>query len=78
MYLPYLNIAGLVLSLIGVLILFRYGMPFAIPMHGYSMYVTEQADPATLRQETLYKVLGYIGLFSIVIGTAFQIVASLS
>ncbi|MBB3034072.1 hypothetical protein DL238_04775 [Alteriqipengyuania lutimaris] len=64
--------AGLVLSLVGVLLLFRFGMPFAIATGGALLLSTEPRT-ADERREKRYKVLGYLGLFAIVVGTALQI-----
>ena len=39
-----LNIVGLAFNLIGVLILFRWGMPFRVPTGGAIAYVAETTD----------------------------------
>ena len=38
------SIAGLVLNLIGVILLFRYGMPYRVEVKGYSLLL--EADPS--------------------------------
>jgi uncharacterized protein YhhL (DUF1145 family) len=72
----YLNIAGLVMSLVGVILLFRFGMPFALPMNGAVMLVTEDVNQALVEQQHRYEILGYAGLFLIFAGTACQVWAS--
>jgi hypothetical protein len=66
------NATGLILSAAGVLILFRFGMPFRLSAKSGDYIVTgDSTDPAWL--ETTYQTLGYIGLLSILVGTAFQV-----
>jgi hypothetical protein len=71
-----LNLIGLVLNLVGVLILFRYGMPFHVPTGGAVSLITETRDQAEIALEQRYVVLGYIGLVCLIVGTACQIVAA--
>jgi hypothetical protein len=68
-----LNIIGLVLNLVGVIILFRYGMPFHVPTGGAVHLVTEQVDAAEKALESKYGIFGYFGLLAIVVGTGMQI-----
>ncbi len=68
-----LSIIGLVASLFGVLLLFRYGMPFRVHTAEGGYVTAKQADPAELRLDVRYKVIGYIGLALIVVGTGLQI-----
>jgi hypothetical protein len=49
-----LNILGLVLNLFGVLLLFRYGMPFRIQTNGAVLLVTDQIDQGEIATEALY------------------------
>jgi hypothetical protein len=68
------SVAGLVFSLIGVLLLFRYGMPYQLRTGGSSIYVASSSDPRSAALEQRYSKLGWLGLFLIVIGTICQIV----
>jgi hypothetical protein len=72
-----LNIAGLVMNLIGVILLFRYGMPFRVRTEGASYQLREEVDQTAIAAERRYGVLGWVGLVLIVIGTGAQIAASL-
>jgi hypothetical protein len=67
---------GLIASLFGVLLLFRFGMPFRLSTGGGGDYIVtnESSDPYWV--EPLYKSLGWMGLLLIVIGTVFQIVGA--
>jgi hypothetical protein len=71
-----LNLAGLALNLIGVLILFRYGMPFHVPSGGAVHLILEQTDQAEIELERRYKLFGYIGLALLIAGTILQMVAT--
>ena len=68
--------AGLVISLTGVLLLFRYGMPYRVRSAGESYELREGIDEEALKQERTYNVLGWLGLFLIVLGTICQIVGA--
>jgi hypothetical protein len=67
---------GLVLSLIGVLLLFRYGMPYRIRTAGESYALREGINAEALKQERIYNVWGWLGLVLVVIGTICQIVGA--
>jgi hypothetical protein len=68
-----LNVFGLAANLIGVILLFRYGMPYRVPTEGSSIYVSSKVDPNELAKERRYKRLGKLGLGLIVLGTLAQI-----
>jgi hypothetical protein len=73
-----LNVFGLVASLVGVILLFRYGMPYRIPMGGYSILTPDNpTDPNGAATDTLYSWLGWLGLGLIIVGTVAQIAATL-
>lgn len=57
-----LNIIGLVLSFAGVIILFRYGMPFKVRTGGASHIILEQTDEAEVELEARYDKYGQGGL----------------
>jgi len=65
-------VAGIVLNLAGVLLLFRYGMPFRVETKGAGYLMLEETDQAAIRAEQLYRVLGNVGLALVVIGSALQ------
>ncbi|MEI9406925.1 hypothetical protein [Mesorhizobium argentiipisi] len=71
-----LNIIGLVLSFAGVIILFRYGMPFKVRTGGASHIILEQIDEAEVELEARYDKYGQGGLLLVFLGTAFQIAAN--
>ena len=71
-----LNLIGLLLNLAGVLILFRYGMPFHVPTGGAVALITETRDQATIALEQRYEIYGYIGLGFLIVGTVSQMIAA--
>ncbi|NMM44252.1 hypothetical protein HH303_07170 [Rhodospirillaceae bacterium KN72] len=71
-----MTITGLILNLAGVLLLFRYGMPFRVSSDDGERVVVP-AGPETKKLDKRYEVIGYIGLAAIVIGTLLQIFAVL-
>ena len=66
------SVAGLVLNLAGVVLLFRYGMPYKVETRGQILLAAEQEDPAARVTERHYRWLGWIGLVLIIAGTALQ------
>jgi hypothetical protein len=72
-----LNIAGLLMNLAGVILLFRYGMPYRVRSGGLNFYVTENVDEGEIASERRYDRLGLLGLILIVLGTLAQITATL-
>jgi hypothetical protein len=71
------NIVGLLLALAGVLLLFRYGMPYQLRTGGHRVRSVLGLDQDQIRLESRYDRLGWLGLVCIVLGTVCQIIASL-
>jgi hypothetical protein len=71
------NLVGLALTLVGVLILFRWGMPFHVPTGGASHLILLQSDPKDIALERIYTIIGYVGLTALILGTVLQMVATL-
>ena len=71
-----LNTVGLVFNLVGVLLLFRYGMPYRTRTGGSGFLMVEQKDSAAISLEEQHDFLGYVGLCLIILGTVLQIVAN--
>jgi hypothetical protein len=70
-----LALVGIALNLVGVLLLFRYGMPFRVERKGASYWLLEETDYDVIKIERRYKILGYIGVVLIVLGSALQAIA---
>ncbi len=69
------SMAGLVLNLAGVVMLFSFGMPRLLRLGGKPV-VTANPTPESKRKENLHECLSYFGLALIVLGTFTQIVAN--
>ena len=73
-----MTIFGLLLNLVGVVLLFLFGMPFGVATGGTTVpWTTSNIDVRVNRIDDLFSVLGWIGLLAIVLGTLFQILATL-
>ena len=68
--------AGLVLSLVGVVLLFRYGMPYRVRTRRQPIRVAISSDPRAATLERRYEMLGWLALFLVVLGTICQIVGA--
>ena len=74
----YLSIAGLVLNLLGVIVLFLFGMPFRLRTDGKSNVTVMRASwQDDIEKDRLYTGLGWCGLVLIIVGTGLQIWAAL-
>jgi len=71
-----LEIAGLVMNLVGVVLLFLFGMPYRLRTGGdVATWRIAKRDPAIVSAERRYTILGWAGLILIVVGTGAQIAA---
>lgn len=70
-----INTLGILLALAGVIVLFRYGMPYRVKTDGVTSIITEAIDQAEKDEDTRYDRYGRCGLLMIVFGTAMQIAA---
>ena len=71
------NLVGLALSLVGVLILFRWGMPFRVPTGGVVGLAIEGTDQKAAALDRIYAACGWVGLILTILGTVFQMLAVL-
>jgi hypothetical protein len=74
---PCWTVVGLILSAIGVLLLFRCGMPYRIRSGGAVPVILEQTSTEDKRAEVWFDKLGWLGLVLLLLGTGFQIVGAL-
>jgi hypothetical protein len=68
---------GLAFNLIGVLILFRWGMPFRVESHGAVVLGLNAMDTRGLALDRIYTICGWVGLVMLIIGTGLLIIAQL-
>jgi hypothetical protein len=64
----WISIVGLITNFVGVILLFRYGMPYRLRTGGDSIILTRET-PGAIR----YDRWGWIGLALIILGTLAQI-----
>jgi hypothetical protein len=62
--------------LVGVVLLFRYGMPYRVRTRGQPIRVAISSDPRAATLERRYEMLGWLGLFLVVLGTICQIIGA--
>ncbi len=70
-----LNIIGLSLNIIGVIILFFYGIPPKIDTGGYHVITTCEKDKKELKEISLYKIISSIGIILIFLGFVMQLLS---
>ena len=69
-----LSVVGLLMNLVGIILLFRYGMPFRVRTDGNQIrWLTGLKNAQIARIERMYSVLGWIGMVLIILGTTSQI-----
>jgi uncharacterized protein YjeT (DUF2065 family) len=71
-----MNILGLIANAIGVVILFRFAMPYRISSAEGEPIVTGNVSASEGRLDSIYRRLGYLGLALVAIGTLLQIGAN--
>jgi hypothetical protein len=71
------NVSGLVLSLIGVVLLFRFGMPYRVSQLNEGSTFSDPPTQKDLMLNRRHRLWGWVGLVLVFAGTAAQIVATL-
>ena len=71
-----LNCIGLTFDIIGVLILFKFGLPSDVNQNGHIALIIEQEDEAEKRKWKKFNFLSRVGLAFILIGFAFQFLSN--
>ena len=71
-----INTVGLALDIVGVVLLFRFGLPPDVRRGGTVSLILEQTDEDEARKAKRYDKFSYSALVMIVIGFLLQIVAT--
>ena len=71
------SIIGMTLNLIGVIVLFRYGMPYRVRTGGNIGRIIQQKDEGARVLDVEYHNFGLLGLGAVVIGTVIQIIGAI-
>jgi len=74
----WLNVIGLIFDLIGVILLFIYGLPAQIDRSGTTHLVTGHIDKEEVAKGKFYDKMGKLGLVCVIVGFLFQLVANLT
>jgi hypothetical protein len=69
------NLAGLAANLVGVFMLFRWGMPFHVPTGGKDYIYSSYNVPSDIALEHTYMAYGFVGLALLILGTVLQMAA---
>lgn len=73
-----LKIFGLLLNLVGIVLLFLFEMPFRVATDSKTMLWTAPSIHVEVKKlHDIFAVLGWIGLFALVLGTLLQVLATL-
>jgi hypothetical protein len=70
------NVVGLIMNLAGVILLFFYVMPRRVRTAGYQTLYGLPADQNVANKERRFDLLSWVGLSLVVVGTLFQIAAT--
>ncbi len=68
---------GLVLSLVGGVLLYLFGLPPAVNREGHIHLMLEQVDEAEAARARQYDRLGHLGIGLVIGGFAFQLVGTI-
>lgn len=71
------NIVGLCLDILGVIIIFIYGLPSDVSKDGYSTFTIENPDPIEVKKFNRYKLMSRIGLGLILLGFVVQVISNI-
>lgn len=71
------NVAGLIATLVGVFLLFRFGMPCRVPQINEGSLWADKPTERDQRLNRRYRFWGWIGLALIVFGTIAQVAGAL-
>jgi hypothetical protein len=72
-----LNSIGLTFDIVGVVLLFAFGLPEEISRTGSSRLLISQGDEKEMSRAKLYDRLGLLGLILLIAGFALQLASNL-
>lgn len=67
-----LNLVGMGLNLVGLLLLFRFGLPFKLRTGGADLMAWDGENVAEKKLEARYDKLAWLGLGSAIVGSLVQ------
>lgn len=72
-----INYIGLTFDIIGIIVLFKYGLPQEINKHGHGYLIVEQEDEEEKIKWEKYYFRSKLGLTSLIIGFILQIISTM-
>lgn len=67
-----INLIGLILDILGVLVLFKYGLPSEVTKDGHVGYTASQSDPIERAKWYKYNRMAKVGLGLLIAGFVLQ------
>jgi hypothetical protein len=71
-----LNSVGLLLTIDGAWLVFRYGMSYQVRTGGYPIRIVMGPDPELINMERCHDRLALLGFVYVVMGTFYQVIAN--
>lgn len=72
----FVSSSGLMLDIVGVILIFLYGLPEPISREGHQCIITEQVDEKEALKAKKYDFRARIGLTLLILGFALQLVGN--
>jgi len=72
-----MDIIGLILSLIGAIVIFLFGLSPMISESGAVRLIAEQVDEGEINRAKKYKVISRVGLILLIVGFVFQLLRAI-
>jgi len=72
-----MDIIGLVLSLVGAIVIFFFGLSPMISESGATHLIAEQVDESEIKRAKKYKVISRVGLILLIVGFLFQLLKAI-
>ena len=72
-----MDIIGLVLSLVGAIVIFFFGLSPMISESGATHLITEQADEGEIKRAKKYKVISRVGLILLIVGFLLELLKAI-
>jgi hypothetical protein len=70
------NSAGLFLDIVGVILVWRFGLPQDVRRSGTSYLLLEETDEAQIAKGKLYDKIAHLGIGLLVVGFGLQLVSN--
>lgn len=72
-----INLLGLFFNLVGTVMIWRFGLPPSVDRHGRTYLITHEVDLSEIGRAKRMDLCSKIGMGSIVLGFALQLLAAL-